>query len=205
MLPAANAIYSPPPPPPPTDPFTLTVNGSPTDPGTLTFNAATNMWSSDPIGGFNSTPLPAGSFFDSSNSLDIDLQLSNPITLGDNINFGFGLAGLDPVPPGGFLFGFSISLLDDGSPITLPFGFELSNPFDFDVTNVATGTSTGITGGTFDQIDITVTGEPLQLDPQPTSFSVGLGNHSVPDGGATVAMLGAGLTGLALLRRRFAK
>jgi hypothetical protein len=193
LLPSANALE-------PVDPFSYSVNGSPVGGGVMTFNPSTNLWSTDPIDGFNNTPLPAGTFFDFADPLSIDITLSNPITVGDNINYGFGLAGLDPVPSGGFLFDFSISLINDGTAIAAPFGFTLDNPFGFDVTDVGTGTSTTITGGTFNEIDVTVTA-PFDLpDPPATSFSVNVGNN-VPDNAMTLAELVFGLACIALVAR----
>jgi hypothetical protein len=190
----------------PPDPFTVTVNGVASTPGTLTFNPSTNLWGSDPIGGPSyDTSLPPGTFFDGGNPLSIDLDLSAPITLGNNINFGFGLAGLNFFQPGEPMFDFSISLDEDGTPITAPFGLDVTNTFSFAINNIGTGTSTTITGGSFDQIDITVTA-PQQIfaDPPASSFSVNVGNEvaTVPDDGATLVLLALGLSCLAAAARR---
>jgi len=184
------------------DPYTLTVNGSSFGGGVLTFNPSSNQWSTDPIGGFNNTALPDGTFFDSNNALNIDLLLTTSITLGDNINYGFGLAGIDPaVDEGGFLFNFSISLINDGTPITDPFGFTAINPFGFSVDNIGTGTSATITGGTFNEIDVVVTGP---LDPTVTNFGVGVGNQvtTVPDTAMTAALVALGLVAIVAFGRR---
>ena len=124
------------------------------------------------------------------------------ITLGDNINYGFGLAGIDPaVDEGGFLFNFSISLINDGTPITDPFGFTAINPFGFSVDKVGTGTSATITGGTFNEIDVVVTGP---LDPTVTNFGVGVGNQvtTVPDTAMTAALVALGLVAIVAFGRR---
>ena len=190
---------------PPTDAFTLAINGITDDDGAgyLTLNPTSNQWSSDPVGGFNSTLLPFGTFFDTNDPLEILLTLSTPLTLGDNINYGFGL--IEPaVDPTDFLFNFSITLENNGSPISNPFGFALYNPFNFPTGDVTTGTSTTITGGTFNQIDIWVTGDPslAPADPLVSAFSVDVGN--VPDSGTTLGLLAFGLACLTIFGRRSA-
>ncbi len=170
----------------------------------LIFHPVGNVWSTDAVGGFDDTALPDGTTFGLGNTLIIDLKLANKLTLGNDINFGFGLSGFDPVvQPSDLMFEFAITLRNGGMAISNPFGFLLNNPFDFAIDNVITSSSTTITGGVFDEIYIEVNGPAYSTGI--TSFAVNVGNQNVPDGGATFALVGLGMLGLGFSRKRLVR
>jgi hypothetical protein len=198
-LPSAKALHAV-----DTDAYTLTINGgSPITGGVLTFSDG--VWTSDTPGSPLSTTLPDGTFFDGSDPLNIDLKLTDPITLGNNITYGFGLGGIDPeIPTNGFVFDFGVTLLDQGSVVAGPLGFGVFNSFGYSIDNIGTGSTSTITGGPIDEIDIEVTGQRLETDPQVGNFGVNVGDVTVavPDNGTTLALLALGLAGIGAFARR---
>ena len=171
-----------------------------------------DLFDNNSFDGLGSTSLPRGTHYSADDPLTLILDLPGDVTLGDDINYIFGLS----FPHTSFVenadvFDFSITLYDGHTQETAPFGFIVSNSFDFSITNISVQTSTDllapddspIDGVTFDKVKITISVPPSAPDPFVNSFTADFDNYvpPVPDGGASLALLAVGLASLAAFAR----
>lgn len=160
--------------------------------------------------------IPGGTTM-SSTPVEFDITLSHDLTI-DNTGpngeyYGFGMAGFSPeVPPGGDCFNFAIELLENGTLLTQSFatifanpytymGFDETNPFAFDVSDISTGdNTTGLNQSiTFNQVDIQVLNSN-QGGQGVTDFTVDLG--VVPEPSTWVLLTAAAAASLLACRLR---
>lgn len=92
---------------------------------------------------------------------------------------------------------YSYQLLENGSDVGSPFGFDLLNPFAFPVDNVTTGFPGGGPGSlVFNGIDVTVYNNTLVETV--SDFNVFLNvPASVPDSSSTLGLLILGVVAMA--------
>jgi hypothetical protein len=142
--------------------------------------------------------LPAGTTIGPGSSIELDLSLTGNVTTIANGGGGYA-AGIivDPaVAPGAEIFGFSYQLLENGSAVGSPFGFDLLNPFGFPVTDVSSGFGGGGPGSlVFNGVDVTVYNN-TQVETV-TDFTVFLSTPpSVPDSSSTSGLLILGVVAI---------
>jgi len=165
--------------------------------GVYTFGSAPaprGLWNyefsinSDISGG--ETKLTAYDYYlsiDTDPSQGVTALVVNPLTFWGDNSFGDNSTASGAGTEGlALLLAGSNNLVQNSQNITF-IGMPLVDNATYSFELFATEKGAGINGGRLAEVDITVV--------------VGAGGASVPDGGATAVMLGAGLMGLAALRR----